>query len=47
MFEIMQDKKASDMHLKIMTNRIEKLESAEKNVIRKLNFAKRRAEQMH
>ena len=42
----MMDKKASDMHVKILTNRIERLDSAEKNAIRKLNLAKRRAEHM-
>lgn len=42
----MMDKKASDMHVKILTNRIERLDSAEKNAIRKLNLAKKRAAHM-
>lgn len=42
----MMNKKASDMHVKILSNRIVRLESAEKNAIRKLNLAKKRAAQM-
>jgi prefoldin subunit 5 len=47
MFEVMMDKKASDMHIKILTNRIDKLETAEKNALHKLDLAKKRAEELH
>ena len=42
----MMEKKASDMHLKILSNRIERLDSAEKNAKRKLKLAQKRALQI-
>ena len=46
MFEVMMEKKASDMQLKILTNRIDRLDSAEKNAKRKLKLAHKRAVQI-
>ena len=46
MFEAMMEKKASDMQLKLLTNRINMLDIAEQKAIQKLNLAKKRAEEM-
>ena len=46
MFEVMMEKKASDMQLKLLTNRINMLDLAEQKAVKKLDLAKKRAEEI-
>ena len=46
MYEVSMNKKASDMQVKILNNRIEKLDSAEIRIMRKLNLAQKRVSQI-